>query len=707
MRKYPLFFVLLLSLLISLSSFAQKEIVIDNKTYKIHTVVKSETIFSICKTYNISFEELKAANRELKSVLKQGAVLRIPVKAKNETVNVQESAPLLEPEFYYHKVLNKQTVFSIAQKYKISAKELEKYNPEIKSGLIEGQVLRIPVKNETDDFVISRTQPEINNTNNVNENSFHFVVSGETLYSLSNKYNVTQEQLIKLNPELNNGLKTGMKLQIPNINNQNFNSISENKNGTKYKVERGETLFSIAGRFGIDVDDLKSMNPSLYSRTLETGEIIIIPEMNLKRAVSKIEVKPVENEFKVDEFSSSNCLPVSNKNGQKYKVALLLPFYLPADNNDSGSQFNSKVLSKLSFRNEIYSTGNDTVMSLNGIKIDQRANGFIEFYEGALIALDSMQQKGMNVELFTFDVSSSKNIYSILQLEIFRELNLIIGPVYPELQEAVAAFAGKNRIPIVSPLAQTGNIEKNNSYFFKINPTKENQLNQTAKYVAREFSRKNFIMIKPSDNSESYEFQLGKLCKERLNGSSGNRLYNEYSFHNQGVIGIKSLLDSDKENFVMIPTDNEAQVSISLTNLNGLAENYNITLIGTPSQLKLKSIPTENFHKVKYRFLSPYFVDYDKLLVRSFVLKYRDVFASEPSQFSFQGFDVTYYFLNALYLYGKDFKNCIPDLKMELTQMNFDFKKVSQFGGYMNEALFINSYERNFDINNLGQANKN
>jgi hypothetical protein len=78
------------------------------------------------------------------------------------------------------------------------------------------------------------------------------------------------------------------------------------------------------------------------------------------------------------------------------------------------------------------------------------------------------------------------------------------------------------------------------------------------------------------------------------------------------------------------------------------------------------------------------------------------MYSAEPTQFSFQGFDVTYYFLSALYRYGKDFRNCLPDYPMELTQMNFNFEKVAPMGGYTNHSLFVTSYERNFDVLNLG-----
>jgi len=156
------------------------------------------------------------------------------------------------------------------------------------------------------------------------------------------------------------------------------------------------------------------------------------------------------------------------------------------------------------------------------------------------------------------------------------------------------------------------------------------------------------------------------------------------------------------ENVFLIPTDSEAQVSVAVTNLNSLAERFNIVLVGTQVLPKLKSIQTENYHQIRLRFLSPYFVDYNRPLVRRFVGQFREKFAAEPTQFSLQGFDVAYYFMSAMFTYGKDFRNCISDYPMELTQMNFGFERVSPVAGFMNKSLFITGYERNFDVLNLG-----
>lgn len=694
--------------------FSQKEVEISGKKYVVHKVKKKETIYSLCRQYNVTPADLRQANPTMGAVLKARSKIYVPVKKEVTKVEQTLAEPMdNDPEYYYHKVMKGQTIYSISRQYGITANELIGFNPDIANGLATGKVLKIPVKRveSNNSSVKPATRGETAKTEGQNQSSengyiTHTVAAGETFYSLGKKYGVTREQLISLNPSLTNGLPTGARLKIPQ---QNIPQALPAADFRRHKVEKGETLFSLAARFNLHVSEIKKANPSLYSRALETGEIILIPK--LESAASTFPGDQPITDRIAEAFRDSepgNCDPISSPNQQKYKVGLLLPLYLQGNDKINSSNLNQQVVLKnIDFSHHLYSSFTDSATASNGISIDPQAEGFLEFYEGALLAVDSLKQNGMNVELYVFDASNQNMVLALLQLDVFRELNLIIGPVYPELQHSVASFAAKNRIPMVSPLASTGNYEQNNPYFFKVNPTKEYQNQQTAQYIGNEFRDKNFILLPMNGNSKSTEFHLAELGKQKLiaarqNTLGGRNLFHEYNFQKQGWKAIKPLLDETGENVFMIPSDNEAQVSVAVTNLNALAEDYNVVLIATSNLPKMKSIQTENYHHVRLRYLSPIFVDYTKPLVKRFVSQYREVYAGEPTQFSHQGFDVTYYFLSALHRYGRDFKSCLTQYPMELTQMNFHFRKVAPMGGYMNQSLFVTSYEPSYDILNMG-----
>jgi hypothetical protein len=97
-------------------------------------------------------------------------------------------------------------------------------------------------------------------------------------------------------------------------------------------------------------------------------------------------------------------------------------------------------------------------------------------------------------------------------------------------------------------------------------------------------------------------------------------------------------------------------------------------------------------------YINPYWVDYNKNATISYVRKFRANFGTEPNSYGIQGFDVAYYFLNALFWYGNNFTPCVGDLDLKLVQGNYHFAKVSSSGGFMNQGVSVVQYNRNFEV---------
>ena len=575
-------------------SYSQQQVEISGVKYILYNASKGESVFNICQKYKVSQADLLKANPGLPAVLKAGTSVKIPagpaaVEEPKKTEPVAPSVQTTEDEYYYHKVASKQTIFTIAKQYGIQVNDLIRYNPEITKGISAGQILKIPVKVTAADE--NAQQPD------VSEYNVHPVVAGETLYSLEQRYGISHEEMMKFNPALQNGLKAGMKLKIPvrKVSEETVTTVpTDDKQFSKYKVEKGETLFSLASRFGVDVEVIKKANPILLSRTPETGEIILIPKQAPANQIADKEQSSTPASVLPVNSVAQDCNPAQTKN-QKYKAALLLPFYLPGnDNPQLNSLTKEQIMSKLMISKSVSQTLADTSMVLAGANIDPRALGFLEFYEGVLVAVDSLQRAGMNIELYAFDVSNQKMINALLQMDEFREMNLIVGPVYPELQETVAAYAAKNWIPMISPLASTGTFEQTNSWYFKVSPTRDYQVEQTAIYVEKELKNRNYVMLPGAGNENSVDALLGKMLKEKLGSQASKSNFHEYNLQQQGINLIAPVMADSAENVFFIPTDNEAQVSLCVTNLNTLAEHYNIVLVGSQMFAKLKSIQTEN-----------------------------------------------------------------------------------------------------------------
>ncbi|KOH42651.1 PBP1 and LysM peptidoglycan-binding domain-containing protein [Sunxiuqinia dokdonensis] len=693
------------------------------KTYK---VKRRDGLHFIAKDFNVTVEDILKYNPQLEGKgLERGQTLLIPdaddLKRIREAKREQR-ALVAEPQsvsgIQKHKVVGDETLYSISKKYNRPIADLVKANPQVKDGLRIGMELTIPEAELSSELLMRPADGFFT----------HLVESGETFWSLERKYNVARDELEKYNPALAHGLQAGLRIrvpvstEVPDIQAEPVNEAAFNK----HTVGGGETLYSLSNTYNVSIAAIKKSNPVLGYRGLMAGETVLIPKQTevepqlvteeQREMATGEDDKIQQPRFNRNDFAlqvsamerPEGCQPNFSASAGKYNVALLLPLYLAA--NDTINQvrmtreemlLDEDFMSRVSNPDEL---PDDTVVVRELETVYPRSENFIHFYEGVLLAVDSLQRAGMNLQLHVFDTNQEQAVVdSIVRLNVFQNMDLIIGPVYPELQGPVVSFANANRIPMVSPLSASGSFEDNSPYYFKINPTKDYLVRETADYVGEEYFNKNLIVLEMGEYKHLPEATLVNLCREKFFSAGFSEAdrdvrFHEYNFLAEGYWGLRRILSKTRENVFIIPSATEAQVSVAVSNINSLSEDFPVTLVGLSNFQRYNSIQPEYFHHSNMHVLNPYFVDYRAPLTNRFVRNFRRNFAAEPNQFSFQGYDVAFYFMSALFQYGKDFTDCLPYHHVALNQSEFYFDKVSRGGGYMNRGLFILNYKKNFEV---------
>ncbi len=190
---------------------------------KTHIVEAKETLYSISKLYKISIEELQKANTFLiTDGLKIGqklAILDSQVSQINTSKTIVNPTSIVNFENRTHEVLPKETKYSIAKKYGLTVEELEKQNPEILVNLPIGFILKIKSKITTSDertiLKIESQEPKAKPENIQAKTTDYTIKSGETIYSLTHLFKISEAALISLNPELKNQVKEGITIKVP------------------------------------------------------------------------------------------------------------------------------------------------------------------------------------------------------------------------------------------------------------------------------------------------------------------------------------------------------------------------------------------------------------------------------------------------------------------------------------------------------------
>lgn len=222
---------------------------IPNTDSNIYVVKKGDSLWSIAKKYGISVDELKRINNLSNNLLSIGQTLK--VSGSTDTNN----------ELYI--VKRGDTLYSIATKYGVNIDELKKYNNLTSNSLSIGQQLYIPTGQIVEDIVGTNYDTYI-------------VKSGDTIYSIANEYGINPNIIRNINNLSNDTVIVGQQILIPTSTDIVDTSIT---NYIDYRIVPGDTLYNISKRYNISVDELKRIN-NLINNNLSVGQVIKIPYLD-------------------------------------------------------------------------------------------------------------------------------------------------------------------------------------------------------------------------------------------------------------------------------------------------------------------------------------------------------------------------------------------------------------------------------------------
>lgn len=563
--------------------------------------------------------------------------------------------------YFLHTVTKGQSLYSIASMYHVTTADIIRLNPGSEDKIKAGETLKIPQKD------------------NGTQQTFHTIQQGETLYRLTQRYGVTAQRICQANPGLSaENFRIGQVIAIPARESDSEEVIiSEIKKSAHesaatglqpncremHQVERKETIYSISRKYGITEAELIAANPELRTEKLKKGKFLCIPYAKgngTKTQKGQEDAPPTD----VQLFNANRK---ETRRLSTVKAAVLLPF-----------------------------------MTKGGGNREEQLR-MVEYYEGFLIAADSLKRRGISLDLYTYDTQGSvSTVRSILAKSEMKNMDIIFGPSHSDQVKPVAEFAAEHGIRLVVPFSSKGDEVFSNPSVYQINTPQSYLYSEVYEHFTRHFTSCRVIFLDAQDgNKEKAEFIRGLKEELTAKGTPFTELRGEEIIPET----LKAVMDASLNN-VFIPTSgtNVALIKLLPQLIVTARDNpdYQLQLFGYPEWQTYTHDHLASFYELDTYFYSSFYTNNLFPAAIQFLQAYRrwyskDMLNSYP-KYGMLGFDTGYFFLRGLSQYGNNLEEKLNQVTVTPIQTGFKFERVNNWGGFINRKVFFVRFTKDYEL---------
>lgn len=541
-----------------------------------------------------------------------------------------------------HVIKAGETLYSISRTYDVTVSAIQAANPGLGEKILTGQTINIPAKGtqaptqqntiiqtpekqETppEQHIIIRSTDLIPNKSERQETTVVPVSQPVVIPVVQQPTTVPAEQVVQASTDIPPCKET-------------------------YEVKKKETLYSIAQRFGVTVDEIVAANPTIKpdkKDKIKKGQMLCIPFTQAELAA----MQPVVEEE--EEIIIKEPVPVN--------FAIIMPF------------------------------------GLNQTKKSREAITMIDFYEGIMLAVSEMKRDGVSGKVYAYD---EEQIDSVLALPQMKKMNLIIGAKDQENINKLKTFTEKNNISLVVPLSSSTTLVNNTHNVYQVNQKMDQDTYDRAfASFSAMHPNANYIFVNIEDQTDKagYMTQL----KSFLNSEEINYFTSDFSDMSNFI----EMLSNNKENYVIPSSSTKTAFDRLVKKLSELElDAFKINLFGYADWQAFADKSIDAFKKYNCAFFTSFYNNPNATETYAFNQRFRSAFGRDQyntyPRYGMLGYDIANFFVRNMYVEGEDFAANIENLTSEPLQNPMHFTHKNSWSGFINNAIMFVKYNSDGSI---------
>lgn len=524
------------------------------------------------------------------------------------------------------------------------------------------------------------------------------VKKGETMKVIAKRLGIKTKDLLRLNPDVSRRPEPETTIIIPNKEFKKVPVTDETiveevdsvavidkpididalkKSFVIHKVAKGDTFYNLTRFYNVSENELKILNPAIETEGLKL-------EMLLK-------IKPIEDESEIIIYRDTI------QESATVRLAMMLPFRaIEYDTIDAKDIFRTNAL----------------------------ANITTDLYLGASVAVDSLRDLGVNVEISLFDTGrKDTKLDSILSVTDFTDIDAIIGPLYSEEVPKVANRAG---VPVIFPVYSKNQNSFQSSKIIKTFADKEIHQKELVDHILKTYSNENLLIIgdssatsiRNSDQIKSILLAHDSIFEAQIIHPSNGYIRKDY---------IINALKAEVGNWVILATDDSVIASDVINSLISLPteepeeeeedddkkkkkesdepemqilpEDTVIKVFGFDKSNQFDRIDNNKLAKLGFTYTSDIFIDESSQAVQIFNKQYLQKNNAYPSYYATKGFDIVFDASMRL-ASGDRLKETFKKGISYRLESKFDYSR-KLFSTSSNNGIFIIQYNEDLSLTRL------